>query len=138
MIQKGNGAFTKVCIGWFKTKIPAPQVKRLMRPGQEVAIAELEILAVLVSFAIWKNDLASRHVLCCLDNEVARFSLIKGYSENDMVSCMARQIFLWCESSVIMPWYIRVPSASNIADFPSRWMHHVLVSSVSNFRRCVL
>ena len=46
-----------------------------MRPDQEVAIAELEILALLVSFAIWKNDLASKDVLCCLDSDVARFSL---------------------------------------------------------------
>ena len=46
-----------------------------------------------------------------------------------MVSCMARHIFLRCESSVIMPWYIRVPSASNIGDFPSRWMHHPFLSA---------
>ena len=46
-----------------------------------------------------------------------------------MVSCIARHIFLSCESSVVMPWYIRVPSASNVADFPSGWMHHPCLST---------
>ena len=111
-------------VGWYRTKVSSMQVKKFMRPEQEVAIAELEILALLLAFVIWKNELLSKHVLCCLDNDVARFSLIKGYSENEMVSLITRHIFLQCESSVIMPWYIRVPSVSNVADFPSRWMHH--------------
>ena len=58
-----------------------------------------------------------------------RFSLIKGYSENDIVSRVARHIFLSCESNVIMPWYIPVLSASNVADFPSRWMRHPFLSA---------
>ena len=47
-------------VGWYRTKIPSQQVRKFMGPDQEVAIAELETLALLVVlFAIWKNDLAS-------------------------------------------------------------------------------
>lgn len=111
-------------VSWFRVKLPSEQVKKVMRPDQSVAIAELETSPLLVALNVWRKDVSSRHVLCCLDNEVARFSLIQGYSQNDMVSCLAQCIFLLCESMVIMPWYLRVPSASNIAHLPSRWMHH--------------
>ena len=55
-----------------------------------------------------------------VDNEGAKFSLMKGSSENHAVDVMA-QIFAEVETHVkTLCWLARVSSFSNIADAPSR------------------
>ncbi len=61
-----------------------------------------------------------RRVLFFIDNDSARFALIKQASP----SVKSREL-LWACSTVearvlCLPWYARVPSASNIGDGPSR------------------
>ena len=73
---------------WYRPRLPSKLVRRFMRDDQEVAIAELEALAALVAVQLWLDDLSSRHVVYCLDNEVARFGFIKaiecGYGDHDL------------------------------------------------------
>ena len=96
-----------------------------MEVDQEVAIiAELETLALLVCARLWRSIKQCRHVLFCLDNEVARFGLIKGYSHAAMVSKMVNFISIYFEENLILPWFLRVPSSANISDFPSRNVSH--------------
>ena len=100
-----------------------------MKEDQEVAIAELEALAALVVVQLWMDDIRSRHVAFCLDNEVARFGFIKGYSQADIVSKICNAGNDLCEGCVAMPWFMRVPSAANLADFPSRFVEHPFLVS---------
>ena len=114
---------------WYRLKLPSKLVRRFMRDDQEVAIAELEALAALVAVQLWLDDLASRHVVFCLDNEVARFGFIKGYSNADMVTTICNIRNDLCERCVAMPWFMSVPSAANLADFPSRFVEHTFVNA---------
>ena len=59
-----------------------------------------------------------------LDNEVARFGLIKGYSHASMVCWMANAIATHFERNLILPWFLRAPSSANICDFPSSSVEH--------------
>ena len=109
-------------LSWYRLKLSSRLVKRFMRLDQEVAIAELEALAALVAVKLWIEHLTSRHIVFCLDNEVARFGFIKGYSHADMVTKICNFGINICEDCVAMPWFMRVPSVANLADFPSRFV----------------
>eukprot|EP00438_Fugacium_kawagutii_P004095 Skav202905 [mRNA] locus=scaffold3908:104145:105488:- [translate_table: standard] len=116
-----------VC-SWFQLPLTTDEVAYFMRKDQEVAIAELETLAVVIAAFVWGDRIAQQHVVICLDNDVARFGLVKGYSKADGVTGLVRIAAERFELDMSMPWFLRVPSASNLADFPSRSMHHPLLT----------
>ena len=112
---------------WFERRLSSRDVSYFMREGQENAIAELETLAVLVSVFLWKSFLLSQHIIFGLDNDVARFALMKRYSKSQGVSGLVRLLAVQCEELTILPWFLRVASASNLSDFPSRLKAHPLL-----------
>ena len=112
---------------WFERRLSSRDVSYFMREGQENAIAELETLAVVVSVFLWKSFLLSQHIIFGLDNDVARFALMKGYSKSQGVSGLVRLLAVQCEELTILPWFLRVASASNLSDFPSRLKAHPLL-----------
>ena len=62
-----------------------------------------------------------------IDNEGAKFSLIKGYSNSPPITSICALAATFLDSYCILPWFSRVPSPSNIADFPSRLINHHLL-----------
>ena len=112
---------------WFRMKLEPSHVRQFMAPLQEHAIAELETLAIVVAMKLWESRLCSQHVVCCLDNDVARFGLIKGYSKAPYVTLLVRFASTLCEEAMMLPWFMRVASPSNIADYPSRFQEHHLL-----------
>ena len=119
----------KTLISWFGLKLSPDSVSKFMADDQDVAIAELETLALYMCVILWNDLIRSRHILFCLDNEVARYGLTKGYSHAPMVSKIANALCVQFEESLILPWFLRVPSSANIADFPSRDMDHSFLRS---------
>ena len=112
---------------WYERQLTSHDVSFFMREGQENAIAELETLAVVISVFLWKSLLLSQHIIFGLDNDVARFALMKGYSNSDGVNGLVRLMAVKCEELTILPWFLRVASASNLSDFPSRLKEHHLL-----------
>ena len=125
VLVRGDGCLR----AWYRLRLSSNVVRRFMREGQEVAIAELEALAALVAIQLWLQELTSRHIIFCLDNEVARFGFIKGYSNADMVTTICNIGNDRCEECVAMPWFMRVPSAANLADYPSRFVEHTFLNA---------
>ena len=119
----------KTLISWFGMKLSSDSVSKFMADDQEVAIAELETLALYMCVVLWNDLIRSRHILFCLDNEVARYGLMKGYSHAPMVSRIVNALCVSFEEGLILPWFLRVPSSANIADFPSREMDHPFLKS---------
>ena len=99
-------------------------VRRFMKEDQEVAIAELEALAALwqCNFG-WMISRAGM-LFSVLTMKSPRSGFIKGYSQADMVSRICNVGNELCEGCVAMPWFMRVPFAANLADFPSRFVEH--------------
>eukprot|EP00973_Karenia_brevis_P038727 5344373-Karenia_brevis.AAC.1 len=90
------------------------------REDQEQVICQCELCPVLLAKTVWECDLADKRAIFFVDNEPARFGLIKAYSP-----CLASlQIIQQCSQldyrMQSRPWYARVPSSGNIADAPSR------------------
>ena len=84
-------------------------------------ICQLE-LYVMVSLR-WslRNLFHNRRTIWWVDNESARFSLIKGQSGSDSVNRLVRQYFHFDSDYPTYSWIERVPSFSNPADAPSRF-----------------
>ena len=83
-------------------------------------IFEAETLAAVVALLIWKDFLDKKRCLFFVDNEGAKFALLRGMSDNRVVDILS-EIFAVEESKIAtLIWLCRVPSKSNIADEPSR------------------
>jgi hypothetical protein len=83
-------------------------------------IGQVELFPVWVARALWGLHLRGRRVLWLIDNESARFALIAMSSP-----VAASADILWSIADLeislqTLSWYERVPTASNLADGPSR------------------
>ena len=83
-------------------------------------IAQAELLPVLVSRLVYSDLVKDRPVLCMIDNVAARAALIKGSSSNAHFLDIVDAIIEHDMADHTLTWYARVPSASNLADNPSR------------------
>ena len=88
--------------------------------GSIHAIAQCELLPVLIALRTWSSDIQGRYLLVFVDNNAVLDSLIKGNT-----GCLASLELLSLTCACMMrlgcvPWITRVPSSSNIADGPSR------------------
>ena len=63
-----------------------------------------------------------------IDNEGAKFALIRGYSEARAITSICVLTATALDKSMMLPWYSRVPSSSNIADYPSRDVPHRMLT----------
>eukprot|EP00435_Cladocopium_sp_Y103_P046836 s740_g13.t1 len=83
-------------------------------------IFETETLAAVVACFLWKEKMVNKRCLLFVDNEGAKFSLLKGIPDNITVDLLS-EIFAELEAELhANVWPARVPSKSNIADPPSR------------------
>jgi hypothetical protein len=100
--------------------IPTFLVDAWHQMGSEQVITLAEAFAVLLARINFRHALTHRRVLFFVDNEGARYSLIKGVSPT-LALLQIVQLFHSCsEDDQCLPWIERVPSKSNIADLPSR------------------
>ena len=105
---------------YFGLKVPSSVTSGWSLDSGEQVIAQAELAPVLLSRLTFRDLLAGRHIIAFIDNDSARFGLIKGYSPN--LSCARLLSAIWLEeaSSQSFSWYERIPSPSNLADGPSR------------------
>lgn len=87
---------------------------------KEQLIFEAETLAAVVAYILWTPYVTSEHCWLFVDNEGTKFSLIKGFSDNECVCKLVRSFALHEAETHIMSWICRVPSYSNVSDAPSR------------------
>ena len=85
-------------------------------PQKSTVIFEAELLALLVGLMIWKKKLRHKSCVCYVDNNATRDVSIAGKARTQPgLALVTEPLQLGLNS-----WYARVPSASNIADGPSR------------------
>ena len=65
---------------WFSLPLGEADIRPLLPLKAETGIGELEAIAVVLAMRLWVAHLVSSECVIYLDNEGARFSLIKGYS----------------------------------------------------------
>jgi len=108
-----------VC-SWFSLLLESKDVRPLLPLLAVTGIGELETAAVVLAVQLWQERLMSSEWVAYLDNEGARFSLVKGASASWAITRIAHVFATTCEALTTLPWLARVPSCSNLADHPSR------------------
>ena len=108
-----------VC-SWFSLMLCKADVLPLLPQEAATGIGELETLAVLLGFRFWCKHLKGAECVAYIDNEGARYALMKGCSRSMQVTKLCHLFATACEADTTITWFARVPSASNIADHPSR------------------
>ena len=122
---------TGCVVSWFGGEASRDFCESFMAEDQEQAIGELEAFVVLVAFRVWQDLVRSKHLLCFIDNEAARYLILKGYSKNPVLCNIVHHLAKVEEELFVLPWYARVPSECNIADPPSRSVPHELLPETS-------
>ena len=107
-------------VSWFSLPLCADDIRPLLPMAADTGIGELETVAVVLAFMLWEHKLSSTECVAYLDNEGARFALVKGYSASWAITRICHIFATTCEQHTVLPWCARVPSCSNIADHPSR------------------
>ena len=90
------------------------------KEDQSQVIGQAELYPLLIARLTWSESLAGRKVLYFVDNESARLAMVKAYSPVLASLKLICQALAWDYSNESSAWFARVPTASNIADAPSR------------------
>ena len=91
-------------------------------------IGQAELLPVLLAKHTWSDAFRNRRCFVFIDNNSARYSLVNGYSPVLDSSQIISDVWLCDATQGVSSWYARVPTASNIADGPSRLRFEVVRS----------
>lgn len=101
-------------------EVPASLVAVWHHLGSEQVITLAEAFAALLARHVFRDHLHKRRAIFFIDNEGARHALIKGTSPT-LALLQIVQLFHTCaEYDFCWHWLERVPTASNVADLPSR------------------
>eukprot|EP00435_Cladocopium_sp_Y103_P036636 s3745_g9.t1 len=108
-----------VVMQFFGGTVPVDIMERLLSFSKN-PIYELEIAPVLIAMWLWGQACIRAQVCWYLDNDAGRSAFIKAYGATQIADGMVAAFTEQEMELQIKSWFARVPSASNIADAPSR------------------
>lgn len=111
---------TGLCVAHFGFVLKGDDLSRLNPSLKKTIIHECEFLAVAIAMEVWKDRIANKQVVCFIDNNAVRDSLISGKASGKVTNKILELVQKNETSNCLMTWFARVPSKSNIADDPSR------------------
>ncbi|CAE7276556.1 unnamed protein product [Symbiodinium sp. CCMP2592] len=122
--RAGAGAVVHCCATGktLACTIPVPQtlIDLWVREAGEQIICQIEMWAFLALRVAMKQNFQSTPVISWIDNEAARFALMKGTADSATLRSMARVSQHFELQSASLIWFERVASFSNPSDMPSR------------------
>ena len=111
---------------YFSCVVPTELVELWKEGGlRQQVIGQAELLPIVLARLIWAQYLKGQPVLFFIDNESARFALIKGTSPATPSGRLVSWAAALDAKHGTSPWYARVPSSSNCAGAPSRLIQEV-------------
>ena len=106
-------------VQFFGGNVPDALMSVLLKASKN-PIYELEVLPVLMAVALWGGVCSLSQVCWYLDNDAGRSAFIKAYGATSVADGMLEDFTAEEMRLQIKSWFARVPSASNLADAPSR------------------
>ena len=88
--------------------------------GQMQFVGQAELLPILLARNTWRTDLRNAALTSFVDNDAARHAVVSGSSPSLASSWIISELACMDSKLNILSWTVRVPSACNIADGPSR------------------
>ena len=83
-------------------------------------IVQIETMGILAALHAWKHLLVNKAVIVFVDNDATRACLVTGTARERINSELVQAVCALEIELRSLVWYERVPSASNLADAPSR------------------
>ena len=105
---------------YFAEEVAAVKVRQWLAAGTKHPVFQAELLPVAMAAASWAEALRDRSVILFLDNDAARYALVKGYSPVTSAARLVGEAWLSFAACGAAVWFARVPTESNPADAPSR------------------
>ena len=100
--------------------VPGKLVSAWRAEGSQQTICQAELFPVLLVKEHFKHSLYNRRVVHFIDNDPAKHGLIKASSNSEHSQAIIKAFHKIEMHWPSVSWFARVPSASNIADAPSR------------------
>ena len=120
----------------FGLRVPEHTVKSWKAEGKEQVIGQAELLPVYIAKCTWSSRVRGRRVLHFVDNDSAKFALIKGTSARED-SARILDAFWQLEVQLgTYSWFDRVRSESNPADAPWRLEFSSLRAGIVRVAAC--
>ena len=94
---------------------------------QRLLVGDSQVVIGVMALDLWKCYCESHHVIFYIDNDGARYSLIRAYSCSASLSVISHMMAVRLEELVCLQWFARVASSSNLADYPSRGKSHPML-----------
>ena len=91
-----------------------------LNAGAKHPIFELELLPVWVAICTWERLVQNSQCIFYIDNEAAKGALINGATSTPCGKRIIQEFVIREMQLQVKVWFSRVPTASNIADKPSR------------------
>ncbi|CAE7710304.1 unnamed protein product [Symbiodinium sp. CCMP2592] len=104
----------------FGCEVPTDVLSHWRSDGRHHVIGLVELYGAVLALRHWRKHLDGRRVILFIDNWPALDTLVKGDASLEMWREILMIIENPQEASPCFLWIARVPSASNIADSPSR------------------
>lgn len=112
------------CISWFGLQLDQSVCNLLNPDNKETIIYELELAATVLATSLWLSELSSGVHVAFGDNDSVRYTLIRGTAVGQVATNLL-ELHIQNEAHAnLCSWYARVPTESNISDFPSRGVKH--------------
>ena len=105
---------------FFGTTVGQELIELWAGEDKKQLIGQAEILPTLLAKLVWPSKFRNRCNLAFIDNDSARFSLVRGFSPVRESSAMVNECRLADAQLSTLSWYARVSTYSNIGDGPSR------------------
>ena len=112
---------------FFSERVPANILNSWQTRTKKI-IASLELFAAVAACEILGERFPGLCTFVYIDNEAARASLIAMYSTVLLHITLLKQLSFCSLKRNLFMWIARVPSSSNCADFPSRFIFDHLIS----------
>ena len=118
--------------------VPDPLLQCWKSMVGEHVICQIELYVMVLVRLLFKDWLQNRRTIWWVDNDAARFCIIKGLSPSLTMKALIREFYAVDAEAPTYSWVERVPSSSNVADGPSRGdcreaLEILGLNSVTNF-----
>ena len=104
----------------FQGTVPEVLTAKWVKDVGSQIICEVELFALIAVRSHLQNMLHGRKTIYWMDNDAARATVIKGSSKSTAMFSLALILAEVDNASPTLAWIERVPSYSNVADWPSR------------------
>lgn len=105
---------------FFCGHAPDEAVRLWQRGHEQQVIGQAGILPAVVALRAWGEALVNRGVMVFIDNDSARYALIRGFSAVPESAQLGGEFWIAAAALSNYAWIARAPSAANVADAPSR------------------